>query len=339
MTAVWVVAVIVGVYIVFAGYLYIFQSSFIYYPERDLTSDPRDIGLPFENVSFETNDGLRLSGWFVPKEDSRGVILFCHGNAGNIGHRLDSIRLFNQLGLEVFIFDYRGYGESEGKPSEQGTYEDVKAAWEYLVEERQIEPGRIVVFGRSLGGAIASWLASGYTPGTLILESVFTSLPDVAATHYPYMPVRLMLRFKYDTAEYLSKVSCPVLIIHSRGDEITPFSHGQKLFEIGNRLELDSEDIDGLSPNRKLRKYIYPLLALIIGGIAAILGCLGRNDDNGTKEPPVGSGGDGGGAYPYMMTASLGLTGLMMVGTNNDFRSFFKRYWILIKTLKIPSMR
>lgn len=232
MTAVWIAAIVVGVYAIFAAYLFIFQSSFIYYPERTLTADPGDIGLLFESVSFETGDGLKLKGWFIPKEDSRGVLLFCHGNAGNIGHRLDTILLFNKLGLAVFIFDYRGYGESEGKPTETGTYEDSKAAWQYLVEERQVDPDRIVVFGRSLGGSVASWLASRYTPGVLILESVFTSLPDVATVHYPYMPVRLMLRFKYNTVEYLSKVNCPTLIIHSRGDEITPFSHGQRLFEM-----------------------------------------------------------------------------------------------------------
>ena len=232
MTAVWIVVIVVGVYIIFAGYLFIFQSRYVYYPERVLPADPDRIGLPFKNISFETKDGLRLSGWFIPKEDSRGVLLFCHGNAGNIGHQLDSIQLFHKLGLEIFIFDYRGYGQSEGKPTEKGTYEDAEAAWRYLVEEHQVDPDKIVVFGSSLGGAVASWLASRRTPGALILESTFTSLPDIAATLYPYLPVRLMLRFKYDTVEYLTQVNCPTLIIHSRNDEIMPFIHGQRLFEI-----------------------------------------------------------------------------------------------------------
>ena len=215
-------------------YISAIQSSFIYYPERDLTSDPRDIGLPFENVSFETNDGLRLSGWFVPKDDSRGVLLFCHGNAGNISHRLDSIQIFHQLGLDVFLFDYRGYGQSEGKPTEQGTYKDAEAAWWYLIEERQVKPNEVIIFGRSLGGAVASWLAQSRTPGGLILESTFTSLPDIAAKLYPYLPVKLLLRFKYATAKYLSTVDCPVLIIHSRDDEMMPYSQGQRLFAVAN---------------------------------------------------------------------------------------------------------
>jgi len=159
------------------------------------------------------------------------VILFCHGNAGNISHRLESIQIFHRLGLNVFIFDYRGYGRSEGKPSEIGTYRDVEAVWQYLVEERQVSPNRIVVFGRSLGGAVAAWSANRHTPGALILESAFTSVPDIAAKLYPYLPVRLLSRFKYNTAEYLDEVDCPVLIVHSREDEIMPFSHGKQLFE------------------------------------------------------------------------------------------------------------
>ena len=129
MWIVWIVIIIAGVFVAFAAYLFFFQSSFVYYPERTLSSDPGDIGLSFENVSFETRDGLKLSGWFIPCNSPRGIILFCHGNAGNISHRLESIQIFHQLGLGVFIFDYRGYGQSEGKPSEVGTYRDVEAAW------------------------------------------------------------------------------------------------------------------------------------------------------------------------------------------------------------------
>jgi len=231
MLGIWIVITIAGVYLAFAGFLFIFQSHYIYYPERVLSVTPRSIGLDFENIHFETADGLKLSGWFVPSESARGVILFCHGNAGNISHRLDSIQIFHQLGLDVFIFDYRGYGQSEGKPTEQGTYKDAEAAWRYLIEERQVKPNEVIIFGRSLGGAVASWLAQSHKPGALILESTFTSLPDIAAGLYPYLPVRLLLRFEYNTAEYLGRVDCPVLIVHSRDDEIMPFNHGQQLFE------------------------------------------------------------------------------------------------------------
>ncbi len=232
MSGIWLVIIIIAAYIIFAGALFIFQSRYIYFPERVLSADPATIGLPFESVSLETTDGVKLSGWFVPGESARGVVLFCHGNAGNIAHRLDSIRIFHQLGLDVFIFDYRGYGQSKGKPTESGTYKDAEAAWRYLVEERKVNPDEIIVFGRSLGGAVAARLAQSQTPGALILESSFTSLPDIARKLYPYLPVRLLLRFKYNTAEYLSRVNCPVLIVHSRDDEIMPFSHGQRLFEM-----------------------------------------------------------------------------------------------------------
>jgi len=232
MLGIWIVIIIAGAYIIFIGFLFIFQSHYIYYPERILSADPGDIGLNFESVSFKTTDGVKLSGWFVANEGARGVILFCHGNAGNISHRLESIQIFHQLGLDVFIFDYRGFGQSEGKPTEQGTYQDAEAAWRYLIKERQVNPNEVIIFGRSLGGAVAAWLAQSHTPGALILESTFTSLPDIAGTLYPYVPVRLLLRFHYNTAEYLGRVNCPVLIVHSRNDEIMPFNHGRRLFEM-----------------------------------------------------------------------------------------------------------
>ena len=150
MSLIWIVAIIAGAYIAFAGFFFIFQSQYVYYPERVLSTDPSSIGLNFESVSFETRDGAPLSGWFVPSENARGVVLFCHGNAGNISHRLESIMVFNQLGLDILIFDYRGYGQSEGKPSENGAYRDAEAAWHYLVEERQVNPSNIIIFGRSL---------------------------------------------------------------------------------------------------------------------------------------------------------------------------------------------
>ena len=232
MLGIWIVSIVIGIYVVFAAFLFIFQSHYVYYPERVLSADPGSIRLQFESVSFKTADGVRLFGWFIPSQSARGVILFCHGNAGNISHRLESVQIFHQLGLDIFIFDYRGYGQSEGKPTEQGTYKDVEAAWWYLVEKRQVNPSQIIVFGRSLGGAVASWLAQKHTPRALILESTFTSLRDVAATLYPYLPVRLLLRFEYNTAEYLSRAGCPVLVVHSRDDEIMPFSHGWRLFEV-----------------------------------------------------------------------------------------------------------
>ncbi len=255
MLGIWIVIIVISVYVVFSALLFVFQSHYVYYPERVLSSSPSSIGLDFESISFETRDGVKLSGWFIPRENARGVILFCHGNAGNISHRLESIQIFHRLGLDILIFDYRGYGQSEGKPSEQGTYQDAEAAWRYLIEERQVDPNEIIVFGRSLGGAVASWLAQSHTPGALILESAFTSLRDIAARLYPYLPVRLLLRFEYNTAEHLGRVNCPVLIVHSREDEIMPFSHGRRLFEVANEpkrfLELTGTHNEGFLTSGK----------------------------------------------------------------------------------------
>jgi len=255
MSGIRVVLIITCACIIFISFLFIFQSHYVYYPDRVLSADPGSIGLYFENVAFETTDRVKLSGWFIPGESASGVILFCHGNAGNISHRLESIQIFHRLGLDVFIFDYRGYGQSDGKPTEDGTYKDAAAAWQYLTEERQVNPNQIIVFGRSLGGAVASWLAQSHTPGALILESTFTSLPDIAATLYPYLPVRPLLRFEYNTAEYLGRVNCPVLIVHSRDDEIMPFSHGWRLFEMAKEpkefLEISGTHNEGFFTSGK----------------------------------------------------------------------------------------
>lgn len=224
-----ILRILAGAYVGLSIFLLIFQSRLIYYPERKISSSPKDIGLLFETISFETSDGVRLSGWFVPGEGT-GTLLFCHGNAGNISHRLDSISVFRRMGLDTFIFDYRGYGLSEGRPSERGTYLDAEAAWNYLIGERHVPPQQIIIFGRSLGGAVAAWLAQEHTPKALIVESAFTSTADVGARYYPYLPVRLLSRFGYNTKEYLGRVKCPVLVVHSRTDELIPFDHGQRLF-------------------------------------------------------------------------------------------------------------
>ena len=231
MLGIWFVIGALGLLLIFAGFLYIIQSRYVYYPERAILDDPGSIGLFFENVSFSTSDGVKLWGWFVPGEIGHGTILFCHGNGGNISSNLDLIQLFYGLGLNVFIFDYRGYGHSEGKPSEKGTYNDVEAAWRYLIEERKIKPNAIIPFGWSLGGAIVSWLAQKHVPGALILQSAFTSIPDIATEKHPFIPVKSFLRFKYNTADFLSRVNCPVLIAHSRDDDIIPFRHGLRLYE------------------------------------------------------------------------------------------------------------
>lgn len=213
--------------------LYLAQASLLYLPNvptRALVATPQDVGLAYETVWLTAQDGVRLHGWYVPAKAARAGLLFFHGNAGNISHRLDSLRIFHELSLNVLIFDYRGYGQSQGHPSEEGTYLDAQAAWRYLTGDRQIEPENIVLFGRSLGGAVATWLAARTKPGALILESTFTSVPDLAADIYWWLPARKLARLRYATIEYLQQVRCPVLIVHSPQDEIIPYRHALALF-------------------------------------------------------------------------------------------------------------
>ncbi|MDD4024077.1 MAG: alpha/beta hydrolase [Synergistales bacterium] len=225
--ALWV-AVIYGV---FCGGIYLLQDKMIYQPWGEITATPSRVGLFFENVSFEASDGVPLHGWFIPAEKGYGkVLLFFHGNAGNISHRLESIRTFHDMGLDVLIFDYRGYGKSGGKPSEEGLYRDGTAAMEFLLE-RGYFPDEIIMFGRSLGGAVAARVSMETTPLALILESSFTSLVDMASMVARFFPVRQLLRSEYPTESILPYMSCPVLVVHSPDDEVIPFSQGLKLYE------------------------------------------------------------------------------------------------------------
>jgi fermentation-respiration switch protein FrsA (DUF1100 family) len=232
--------------------LFVFQSRLVFFPNmpsRAIGPGPDSIGLAYESVEIITEDGIKLDAWYVPAQQPRGVVLFFHGNAGNISHRLDSLRIFNALNLDTLIFDYRGYGRSDGNVSEQGTYRDGEAVWRYLTEKRGIAAAEIVLFGRSLGAAIAAYVASRHTPGALILESGFVSVPDMAAALYPWLPARRLARIGYPTGKYLQTVSCPVLIVHSRDDEIIPLEQGRKLYEFAREpkhfLELRGSHNDG----------------------------------------------------------------------------------------------
>ncbi|MFP4137271.1 MAG: alpha/beta hydrolase [Halomonas sp.] len=213
-----------------------FQPRLLYLPHvgSERVGTPADIGLDWESVALETRDGLTLDAWWVPAERARGTLLFFHGNAGNLSHRLDSIRQFHRLGLSVLIVDYRGYGESEGRPSEEGTARDARAAWRWLSEEQGLAPDEIVLFGRSLGAGVAAELAAALEPETppaaLILESSFRSVPKLGQRLYPFLPVRWLSRFDYDVETYVTRRSAPLLVIHSRDDEIIPFGEGEAVF-------------------------------------------------------------------------------------------------------------
>jgi len=223
-------------YAVLVVLVYFMQGRMVYLPEvpgRTLTMTPADVGLAYQDVSIETTDGVTLHGWFIAGQSSQ-VLLFFHGNAGNISHRLDSIRQFQSLGLSILIVDYRGYGQSTGRTTETGMYRDADAAWRYLIESRGIVANDIVIFGRSLGGSVASRLASENQPLALIVESSFTSIPDIAQDLYPWLPARWLSRLNHATREYVRDVRCPILVIHSRDDEIIPFRHGETIFASAN---------------------------------------------------------------------------------------------------------
>ncbi len=229
-TVSWIVlglAIVMGSAV--CGYFY--QYKLIYFPESELTGNPADIGLEYKEVHFSAQEGISLHGWFIPAYEKDLVVLFCHGNAGNISHRMETIEVIHNLGLSVFIFDYRGFGQSQGTPSEQGTYKDIQAAWEYLVQKEQIPPEKILLWGRSLGGPIAAYMAKKKQSCGLILESTFTSIPEMAKKVYPFLPVKRVVRFNYPTRKFLPEISCPLLIIHSTEDELVPYHFGRELFD------------------------------------------------------------------------------------------------------------
>ncbi len=262
----------VSIYFILALALYLFQGRMVFlsnFPERALSASPSDIGLAFENVALKTSDNEQLHGWYVPALGSRGVVLFFHGNAGNISHRLDSIRIFHELELDVLIIDYRGYGQSTGKTTEQGTYLDAQAAWDYLTNSRGVPAEKIIVFGRSLGGAIGAWLGARNNPAGVIIESSFTSGADMASRLYPFLPARLLTRLQYPVSDYAARLNCPVLVIHSRHDEIIPFDMGQAIYAAVKQqkqfLELSGDHNNGFLISRRdyvtaLRRFTQAIL-------------------------------------------------------------------------------
>ncbi|MBW8035529.1 MAG: alpha/beta hydrolase [Planctomycetes bacterium] len=235
MLAWWSILLIIFIaYSILAWSVYFMQSSFIYRPVRNVPYTPTDMDLIYEKVALKTADGLKIAAWFIPCEKAKMTVLFCHGNGGNMAHRLDTINILNELGLNCLIFDYRGYGDSQGKTTENGTYLDAQAAWKWLTHKKGIKAEQIIIFGRSLGGSVAANLAARTIPAGLILESAFTSFPAIGAKYYPYLPVKLFAAFSYNTVESLKKINCPLLVMHSKRDEIVPYEFGPQIYEAAN---------------------------------------------------------------------------------------------------------
>lgn len=210
----------------------VLEPRMIYFPTKEIETTPGMVGIKYEDVWLKTEDGTKINGWFVPNKASRKVILFLHGNGGNISHRLDKIRFFRTLPANVFIIDYHGYGRSEGAPSEENVYRDAEASYRYLINEKKFSPRQVVVFGSSLGGVAAVQLATKEKIGALILQSTFTSARDMAVRMNPlYRHPIVWIRSNFDALGKIGKVKAPILIIHSKQDEMIPYRMSMALYE------------------------------------------------------------------------------------------------------------
>lgn len=212
------------------------EDRFIFHPGHFSGRDPNHIGLAFEDVFFTTQDGIRLHGWFIPHPEARATFVWFHGNAGSISDRLLNIKLLHDsIKTDIFIFDYRGYGRSEGSVSELGTYLDGEAAIKYLLARDSAVARRLVLFGRSLGAAVAAEMASRFSSLGLILESPFVSIREMARAIFPSLPIGWLLQTRYDTMEKVRRVKTPLLVLHGDQDNTVPFAQGKRVFEVASQ--------------------------------------------------------------------------------------------------------
>ena len=214
----------------FVAYVRYLESMTVFHPTRKIAATPAQLGLQFEDIFFRTKDKILLNGWFVPHHHARMTVLYLHGNAGNIGDRLDKISNFYDMGVNLFIIDYRGYGKSQGKPSEHGVYDDAVAAFDYLSTRDDLNPDMICVYGASLGGVVAVDLATKKKIRGLIIDSSFSSAADMGKTIFPFVP-SFLLQTKMDSISKIQMITVPKLFIHSREDQVVPFRLGKKLFD------------------------------------------------------------------------------------------------------------
>jgi fermentation-respiration switch protein FrsA (DUF1100 family) len=231
--------ILAGAVLIYGGILVllrVYESRLIYFPgpERRLVAPPPSLGLPIQRVEITTEDAVKLAGWVIPAESPSSLwLLVCHGNAGNLSEFDRPVHYagLRQLGLNLLAFDYRGYGESGGAPSEAGLYRDADAAYRYLTNQRGIPGDRIVIFGHSLGSAVAVDLASRVPSAGLILEGAFTSATDRGQELYPYIPVRWIAKSRFSSVDKIARMTVPKLFLHAKGDEVIPLAHGRRLYE------------------------------------------------------------------------------------------------------------
>ncbi len=211
------------------------ENSLIFFPSRYPEGEWRPAGLDFEDAWFTAPDGARLHGWYVPHSGPTAAVLFCHGNAGNVTHRAPALEMLHErVGVAVLCFDYRGYGRSEGKPSGEGILADARAARGWLADRENIDPSEVVLMGESIGGAVAVDMAARDGARALVLESTFDALPEVAAYHYPWLPVRWLMRTRLDSAAAIGDYHGPLFQSHGDADRIVPPANGRRLFEAAN---------------------------------------------------------------------------------------------------------
>ncbi len=241
-TVVWRVPLLLAG-ILGAGMFLGLEKYVIYVPERAIEMTPQSEGLAYEDVWFPAIDGVRLHGWLVPVPEARCTLVWFHGNAGNISHRVDNIKsLHRYLGRpqlpNIYIFDYRGYGKSAGglsDLSEEATYHDAEGALAYLRGRQDLAHSRLVYFGRSLGAAIAVEMTRRHAPAGLILETPFTSIKDMARVVLPFLPVGSLLQTKYDSLSKMQQIRVPLLVLHGDRDDVVPYEQGRRLFEAANQ--------------------------------------------------------------------------------------------------------
>ena len=224
---------LVAAIVVYIVFLLLFENKIIFHPSRYPEGywDPASVGVPAQDIYFTSEDGVKLHGWFIPAPKAVATVLWFHGNAGNISHRLDNIQRLARLNLNIFIFDYRGYGRSEGEPDEQGIYKDSKAAYKTVIGLNSVSVDTLFLFGRSLGGICAVETALNHPARGLILESVFTSASDMSRKVFPLIPLGWGIRSKLDAIGNVPNLKLPKLILHGTRDEIVPYDLGRKLFD------------------------------------------------------------------------------------------------------------
>ena len=231
----WIaLATIIAVYAAICVYIYAAQDMMFYFPTKSFAVNPDDYDLNFQDVFINVSQNDSIHAWYFPQPrnpDSAKTVLFCHGNGGNISYRLQTAIFLLQRGVNVMMFDYRGYGRSSGSPTESNTYDDAKAAYDWLISEQSAQSADVFIFGRSLGGAVAVELATNVGCGGLIVESSFDSAIEMAKGLFPFFPVGLLIKYDYDSISKISKINCLKLFTHSQADDLVPFERGKRLFE------------------------------------------------------------------------------------------------------------